>query len=84
MRDLKLLFYVYGHKIFFWCFILFFVLQIIFWKISEQFKSVFEIVPPAPSHQVLKTLSFGDKEFLFRVLILRFQNSGDILLDSPL
>ena len=78
MKDSRLFFYVYGHKIFFWCFLLFFVLQIIFWKISEQFKSSFDLIPPAPSRYALKALSFGDEEFLFRTLVLRFQNSGDI------
>ncbi len=74
----RFLFYLYSHKIFFWLFILAFIFQIIFWKIIDQVKIKYDIVPPAPSKYFMQGASFGDHEFLFRSLTLRFQNSGDV------
>ena len=78
MKNFKLFFYIYSHKIFFWLFVVVFVAQIFFWKATEKYKLVDEIVPPAPSNHLIKASSFGDNEFLFRTLALRLQNSGDI------
>jgi len=78
VKDFKLFFYIYSHKIFFWLFVLVLILQIFFWKISEKYRINYDIVPPAPSVYFIKGASFGDEEFLFRILALRFQNSGDI------
>jgi hypothetical protein len=74
----RLFFHLYSHKIFFWLFILTFVAQIFFWRQTESIKPSFEIVPPAPNQYLVSTLSLGDKEFLFRILATRLQNSGDI------
>ncbi len=78
MKNFKLFFYIYSHKIFFWLFILIFVCQVFFWRISEKYRVNYDIVPPAPSRHFIKATSFGDEEFLFRILSLRLQNSGDI------
>jgi len=78
VKNFRLFFYIYSHKIFFWLFVLVFVLQIFFWRIAEKYRIHYDIVPPAPSKHFVKAASFGDEEFLFRVLTLRFQNSGDV------
>ncbi len=74
----KFFYHLYSHKIFFWLFIAFFLLQIFFWKETESTKAHFDIVPPAPNKYVISAASLGDQEFLFRVLAARLQNSGDI------
>jgi len=71
-------FYIYSHKIFFWLFIFVFTLQILFWLHTESFRHNYDIVPPAPSKQFINGASFGDKEFLFRVMATNLQNFGDI------
>ena len=78
LKNFKLFFYIYSHKIFFWLFILVFIFQIFFWKVAEKYRVSYDIVPPAPSKHFIKAASFGDEEFLFRVLALRLQNAGDI------
>jgi len=78
VKNFKLFFYIYSHKIFFWLFVAVFVAQIFFWKLTEKYRLVDEIVPPAPSNHLIKASSFGDNELLFRTLALRLQNSGDI------
>jgi len=78
VKNFKVFFYIYSHKIFFWLFILTFILQVIFWKFTEKYRYSSEIIPPAPSDYVVKAMSFGDKEFLFRSLVIRLQNAGDI------
>ncbi len=74
----RLFFHLYSHKIFFWLFVVTFVCQIFFWKNTEHLKPRFDIVPPAPNQYLVSALSLGDKEFLFRILATRLQNSGDI------
>ncbi|MFZ9180826.1 MAG: hypothetical protein ACO201_03060 [Rickettsiales bacterium] len=71
-------FYIYSHKIFFWLFLLVFGLQIIFWLKTERIRHNYDIVPPAPSKQFMNGASFGDKEFLFRIMATNLQNFGDI------
>ena len=78
MLDLRLSYHLHSHKIFFWLFILVFSCQIFFWKNTEKFRIAFDIVPPAPSKYLTSALSFGDNEFLFRILAMRLQNSGDV------
>jgi len=78
IKNSRLFFHIYSHKIFFWLFVITFISQAFFWKATENYRLVEEIVPPAPSLFVVKASSFGDEEFLFRVLALRFQNSGDV------
>lgn len=76
--SFRFFFHLYSHKIFFWLFLITFVFQILFWKKTEDTKPPFEIIPPAPNQYLISTLSLGDKEFLFRILAARLQNSGDI------
>lgn len=76
--NFRIFFYLYSHKIFFWLFIATFCLQILFWQKTENIKPQFDIVPPAPSKHFIAGASLGDKEFLFRVLATRLQNSGDV------
>ena len=76
--DYKFFFHLYSHKIFFWLFILTFSCQIFFWHKTENIKPRFDIVPPAPSPYFTAAASLGDKEFLFRALATRLQNSGDV------
>jgi hypothetical protein len=71
-------YHLYTHKIFFWLFILTFAGQIFFWKQTEKFHPTLEIIPPAPNKYLVSAISFGDKEFLFRILSARLQNSGDV------
>ncbi len=74
----KIFYHSNSHKIFLWLFLATFVGQIFFWKTTEKFRSHFDIVPPAPNKYLISALSLGDKEFLFRVLATRLQNSGDV------
>ncbi|MDX2082473.1 MAG: hypothetical protein SFV53_00580 [Rickettsiales bacterium] len=53
-------------------------MQIFFWHKTEKTKAPFDIVPPAPSQYLISAASLGDKEFLFRILAARLQNSGDV------
>ncbi len=74
----KLLYHLYSHKIFFYLFLLAFICQIFFWKNTENIKPNFEIIPSPPNKYLVSALSLGDKEFLFRALATRLQNSGDV------
>jgi len=78
MTQWKFFFHLYSHRIFFWLFLLTFCAQVFFWKETEKFKPAFDLVPPAPNAFLTSALSLGDKEFLFRLLAMRLQNSGDI------
>lgn len=74
----RFFYHLYSHKIFFWLFFAMFSLQICFWYKTENVKATFDIVPPPPSKYLVSAASLGDKEFLFRVLGTRLQNSGDV------
>ena len=74
----RLFYHLYSHKIFFWLFLATFACQLFFWKQTEHLKPRFDIVPPVPNQYLISTLSLGDKEFLFRILATRLQNSGDV------
>ncbi len=76
----QIFFYQNCHKIFLIFFCAAFLLQIIFWFKTENIKPHYEIVEKAPNHKLLKFAALGDDEFLFRSLIFRLQNSGDIYL----
>ena len=56
---------------------LFLLLQIIFWYNTEDLKPKFDIIPQLQSEESIEALSFGDKEFYFRNLSIKLQNSGD-------
>lgn len=74
----RIFFHSNSHKIFFWSFLFCFLAQIFFWKQTEKFRIVQDIVPEAPTKRIVSAISFGDNEFLFRALALRLQNSGDV------
>ena len=74
----RLFFHLNSHIIFLYFFLLILLFQIIFWSKTENIKPKFNILPNAPSHNLIKIISFGDNEFLFRILALRIQNAGDI------
>lgn len=76
--NYKIFYHLNSHKIFFWLFIFAFACQIFFWRATENIKPRFDIVPPVPNPYLISTLSLGDKEFLFRILATRLQNSGDV------
>lgn len=76
--SFRLFYHLYSYKIFFWLFVATFACQIFFWKQTEGLKPRFDVVPPVPNQYLISTLSLGDKEFLFRILATRLQNSGDI------
>ncbi len=78
MKNLRLNYYIHAHKIFLFSFLLLFLCQIFFWLQTNNIKTKIEIIPSPPNINTLKILSFGDKEFLFRILALRLQNSGDV------
>jgi hypothetical protein len=64
-------------RIIFCCFMLFLVLQILFWIKTENIKPDLGIVPEVPTISTIKAFSFGDEEFYFRFKGLRLQNAGD-------
>ena len=78
INRFPLFFHKNSHKIFLYFFVAFFALQIFFWLKTENIKPQYNIVPNLPNSDVVKVLSAGDDEFLFRVLALRIQNSGDV------
>lgn len=77
-QDFRFFYHLYSHKIFFWFFAIFFCLQLFFWHKTENIKPNLDLVPPAPSKYLISAASLGDKEFLFRVMATRLQNSGDV------
>ncbi len=74
----RFFYHLYSHKIFFWFFVAFFGLQLLFWHKTESIKPNLELLPPAPSKYLISAASLGDKEFLFRIMAARLQNSGDV------
>ncbi len=74
----RFFYHLYSHKIYFWLFFIAFLGQVFFWKYAEKIKAPFEPIPAAPTEAMIRSFSFGDNEFLFRVLATRFQNSGDV------
>jgi len=76
--NYRIFYHLNSHKIFFWLFLLTFALQIFFWYKTEKVKPNFALVPPAPNKYLTSAFSLGDKEFLFRILGMRLQNSGDV------
>ncbi len=76
--NYKTFYHLNSHKIFFWFFLFTFSLQVFFWYKTEKVKPSFDLIPPAPNKYLTAAFSLGDKEFLFRILGMRLQNSGDI------
>lgn len=52
-------------------------LQIGFWQHTRSHRPELGVVPPVPGRQAVEALSFGDRQFYFRVLALTIQNAGD-------
>ncbi len=67
-----------SHRFFLAIFLIVFACQISFSSNFQHLKAKNEIVPNAPTKSVAEIISFGDKEFLFRALTMRLQNSGDV------
>lgn len=76
--NLKSYYHLYGHKIFLYLFTLVFLTQIAFWLKTHEVRRNIGVVPEPPNQYLVNILSLGDKEFLFRVLGARLQNSGDV------
>ncbi|MDD2839953.1 MAG: hypothetical protein PHY80_02365 [Rickettsiales bacterium] len=64
-------------RIVFIFFIFFLTLQVLFWSKTENIKPNLGIVPEVPTIATVKSFSFGDEEFYFRLKGLRLQNAGD-------
>tara|TARA_Y100000389_G_scaffold181341_1_gene196851 strand:- start:2603 stop:3352 length:750 start_codon:yes stop_codon:yes gene_type:complete len=64
-------------RIYFGFFSLFLLLQILFWYHTQDIKPKLDILPKLQSKKSIVGLSFGDKEFYFRNLSIKLQNSGD-------
>ncbi len=54
-----------------------FLLQAGFWSMSKNILPKLEIVPVPPGTETLKSLAFGDPEFLFRYMAFTLGNMGD-------
>lgn len=61
------------------CLLWFFLsLQVVFWFfIGQRIKPDFSITPVPPGKAEMAILSFGDDQFLYRLLAQRLQNAGD-------
>lgn len=58
-------------------FVLVLACQVAFWQSTKDNRPDLGIVPEVPGKQVVEALSFGDKQFYFRVLAHTIQNAGD-------
>lgn len=76
--NLKSYYHLYGHKVFLYLFTFTFLLHVVFWLKTNDVRREIGIVPEPPNRYLVNVLSMGDKEFLFRVLGARLQNSGDV------
>lgn len=56
---------------------LFVVLQLGYWSQTRGIKPNMEVVPNVPGKHYIEALTFGDKEFYFRVLAFQIQITGD-------
>jgi hypothetical protein len=70
-------FYQNSQKFFIAIFLFFLFAQFIFWLKTENIKPQISIVPQLPSKYSIEALSFGDREFYFRILAMKIQNAGD-------
>ncbi|MFO1242757.1 MAG: hypothetical protein U1E36_06105 [Rickettsiales bacterium] len=55
----------------------FFLLQIGFWWPTHKMTPDMGIVPDVSTKRALSVMSFGDEEFMFRVMAFRLNNAGD-------
>lgn len=65
-------------KIYLHLFFITLLLQIVFWNYSKNVRPEFNLLPNPIDSKFSKLASLGDDEFLFRSLIIRIQNAGDI------
>lgn len=77
-RKIQEFYYAKAYKVYLYCFVIFFFLQLFFWLRTEDVKAEYEVVPNVPNKYVVSVISLGDREFLFRALGERLQNSGDV------
>jgi len=68
----------YCHNFFLGLFFIALISQVFFWKKTDHIRVRDQVVPHAPSNTIVKILSFGDQEFLFRILATNLQNLGDV------
>ena len=54
-----------------------FVAQVCVWFSSHAIKPKYIITPFPPTKTEIEAMSFGDKQFLFRMLVFKIQNAGD-------
>lgn len=74
----EIFYHLNSSRFFLWIFVLIFCCQLFFSTHFQSLQAKIEIVPAAPTKQTAAILSFGDNEFLFRILSARLQNSGDV------
>ncbi len=77
-KNIQEFYYAKAYKIYLYCFIIFFFLQLLFWFNTNEIRPKYDIVPQVPNKYIVSVISLGDKEFLFRALGERLQNSGDV------
>lgn len=58
-------------------FIVLIVVQILFWNKYVNVKAELEVVSTPPNEKTMNALSFGDKEYYFRLKSFQVQNMGD-------
>ena len=80
IKNFKLHYHLYSHRISLAIFLILLTLHLLLWQKVRDIKPVTEIVPNPPSKMAMDFTSLGDKEFLFRLLSTRLQNSGDVFL----
>ena len=71
-------FKIYSYNIYKYLFFATLVLQVIFWTFTKDIKPEYDLLPEPANPKYAKLISLGDDEFLFRSLIIRIQNAGDI------
>jgi len=54
-----------------------FSVQVVYWIETREHRPRMEVVPAVPGEVAMKALSFGDNQFLFRLMGLQLQNFGD-------
>ena len=80
IKNFKLYYHLYSHRISLVAFLILLTSQLLLWQKVKDIKPNVEIVPNPPSKTAMNFMSLGDKEFLFRLLSTRLQNSGDVFL----
>lgn len=66
------------HNIYKYLFFASLIFQVVFWLYTKDTKPEYDLLPTPINPKYAKLISLGDDEFLFRSLVLRIQNAGDI------